>query len=183
MATTPKAHTEVPAGGHGDGHGGFPPFEPSSFASQIFWLVITFVALYIIVSRVALPRVGSIIEQRRNTIDGDLAEAQRLKDESDKQIAAYEEELAQARAKAQTIGAETRDRLHAESETARKALEDQLAVKIADAEKAVAATRTAAMSNVRGIASDAAAAIDERLTGKAPDATSVNAALDAALKG
>ena len=72
-----SAHTEAD-GGHG---GGFPPFELSTFASQLVSLVIAFVALYLIVSRIALPRVGGVIDARQNAIEGDLAAAQKLKDE------------------------------------------------------------------------------------------------------
>lgn len=183
MATAQtNAHTEVPAGGHGGG-GRFPPFEPSSFASQLFWLVITFIALYLIVSRLALPRVGGIIENRRNAIEGDLAEAQRLKDESDAQLAAYERELADARAKAQGIAAQTRDALAAETESARKALDSELAARLAEAEKAIAQTRANAMANVKGIASDAASAIVERLSGVKADAAAIESAVNGALKG
>jgi len=178
-----NAHTEVP-GGHGGGHGGgFPPFEPSTFASQIFWLVITFVVLYLIVSRLALPRVGGILENRRKTIEGDLMAAQKLKDESDAQIAAYEHELAEARAKAQTIANETRERLMAETDAARKALDDQLTARLADAETAIAATRNNAMANVKTIAADAAGAIVEQLAGVKADSAAVEAAVSNALKG
>src|SRR5262249_19601937 len=142
-----SAHTESD-GGHG---GGFPPFESSTFASQLVSLAIFFVALYVIVSRIALPRVGAVIDARANKIEGDLAEAQKLKDESEAALKAYEADLAAARAKAQAIGAETREKLNAASEAERKRLEDKLAAKLADAEKTIATTRTAAMGNVRGI--------------------------------
>jgi F-type H+-transporting ATPase subunit b len=173
------AHTEAD-GGHG---GGFPPFESSTFASQLVSLVIAFVALYIIVSRFALPRVGGVIEARQNAIDGDLAQAQKLKDESDAALKAYESELAGARSRAQAIGNETREKLNAAAEAERKSLEEKLAGKLADAEKQIAATRTAAMSNVRSIASDTAGAIVQRLTGVTPDASAVKNAVDASLKG
>jgi F-type H+-transporting ATPase subunit b len=174
-----SAHTETD-GGHGSG---FPPFEPSTFASQLVSLVIAFVALYIIVSRIALPRVGAVIDARQNKIEGDLAEAQKLKDESEAAIKAYESDLAAARSKAQAIGAETREKLSAASEAERKSLEDQLAVRLAEAEKTIAATRATAMGNVRGIAADAAGAIVQRLTGAAPDGNAVARAVDASLKG
>jgi len=174
------AHTEAD-GGHGGGQ--FPPFDSSNFASQLVSLAIAFVALYIIVSRIALPRVGAVIDARQNKIEGDLAEAQKLKDASEAALKAYESDLASARAKAQAIGAETRDKLNAVSEAERKALEDKLATKLADAEKAIAATRATAMSNVRGIAADAAGAIVQRLTGTAPDSKAVARAVNASLKG
>jgi F-type H+-transporting ATPase subunit b len=161
----------------------FPPFEKDTFASQLVSLLIAFVALYLIVSRIVLPRVGSVIDARQNAIDGDLAEAQKLKDASDSALKAYESELAAARSRAQAIGAETRDKLNAESEAERKTLEQRLSVKLADAEKTIASTRESAMSNVRGIAADAAAAIVQRLTGVLPDGNAVNSAVDASLKG
>ena len=167
-------------GGHG---GGFPPFESTYFASQLVSLLIAFVALYIIVSRFALPKVGGVIEARQNAIDADLAQAQKLKDESDAALKAYEADLAAARSRAQAIGAETREKQNAAAEAERKTLEDKLAVRLAEAEKQIAATRTAAMSNVRTIAADAASAIVQQLTGSAPDAGTVRSAVDASLKG
>jgi F-type H+-transporting ATPase subunit b len=173
------AHTEAD-GGH---KAPFPPFQKDTFASQLVSLVIAFVALYLIVSKIALPRVGAVIDQRQDTIDGDLAAAQKLKDESDNALKAYESELAGARSRAQAISAETREKLNAASEAERKTLEDRLSQKLADAEKTIASTREAAMSNVRGIATDAAAAIVQRLTGATPDSASVGRAVDASLKG
>ena len=173
------AHTGAD-GGHG---GGFPPFESQYFASQLVSLVIAFVALYVIVSRFALPKVGGVIEARQNAIEGDLAQAQKLKDESDAALKAYEGELAAARSRAQAIGNETREKMNASAEAERKALEEKLAGKLVEAEKQIAATRTAAMGNVRSIAADAAGAIVQRLTGSAPDAAAVTKAVDATLKG
>jgi F-type H+-transporting ATPase subunit b len=174
------AHTEAGGGQHS---GNFPPFDSSTFASQLVSLVVFFVALYIIVSRIALPRVGAVIDARQNKIEGDLAEAQTLKDESEAALKAYEDDLAKARSKAQAIGAETREKLSTAFEAERKSLEDRLAAKLADAEKTIAATRSTAMSNVRSIAADAASAIVQRLTGSSPDGKAVEAAVDASLKG
>jgi F-type H+-transporting ATPase subunit b len=146
-------------------------------------LLVAFVALYLIVSRIALPRVGKTIDDRQAAIAGDLAEAQKLKDASDSALKAYENELAAARSRAQAIGTETREKLNAAAEAERKTLEESLSVKLAEAEKTIASTRAAAMSNVRGIAAETAAAIVQRLTGLAPDGKSVGSAVDASLKG
>lgn len=174
------AHTGAEGGQHS---GNFPPFDTSTFPSQLVALVVFFVALYIIVSRIALPRVGAAIDARQNRIEGDLAEAQKLKDESEAALKAYESDLASARSRAQAIGAETREKANATSEAERKSLEDKLAARLADAEKSIAATRATAMRNVRGIAADAASAIVQRLTGSTPDGKAVEAAVDASLKG
>ena len=173
------AHTEAD-GGH---KAPFPPFQKDTFASQLVSLLIAFVALYLIVSRIALPRVRKTIDDRENAIEGDLAEAQKLRDESDAALKAYESELAAARARAHAISAETREKLTAASEIERKTLEERLSHKLGEAEKTIAATREAAMKNVRGIAAEAAAAIVQQLTGVQPDGKSVNSAVDASLKG
>jgi F-type H+-transporting ATPase subunit b len=172
------AHTGAEGGGHS-----FPPFQKETFASQLVSLAIAFVALYLIVSRIALPRVGSVLDARQNKIEGDLSAAQRLKEESEASLKAYESELAAARARAQSISSENREKLNAAAEAERKVLEERLAAKLAEAEKTIASTRSAAMSNVRGIAADAAGAIVQRLTGMTPDGKTVDAAVEASLKG
>ncbi|MBV9260762.1 MAG: F0F1 ATP synthase subunit B [Pseudolabrys sp.] len=177
MATT-TAHTEQPAG-HKEP---FPPFNSQTFASQLTWLVLTFVFLYVMMAKVALPRIGAIIDARQKRIEGDLAEAEGLKQQSDAAVAAYEKALADARNRAQAIANETRDKQAAEAAQNNKALEERLNAKLAEAEKTIVATKTAAMSNVASIAQSAAAAIVERLTGKAPSEQSVASAVADALK-
>jgi F-type H+-transporting ATPase subunit b len=180
MATPTTAHTEAP-GGHGPGP--FPPFQSQHFASQLFWLALTFVALYLLMAKVGLPRVAGILEARRARIEGDFAAAEALRAESEAARAAYEKALADARNRAQGIANETREKLMAESEVTRKSLEAGLNTRLAEAEKSIAATKTAAMANVREVAVEAAAAIVERLIGTTPAAPAVAQAVDRALKG
>jgi F-type H+-transporting ATPase subunit b len=177
QAATTTSSTEA------HGKPAFPPFQKEYFASQLVSFAIAFILLYVIVSKFALPRVGSVIESRLGKIDGDLAEAERLKGESDGALKAYESELATARANAQAIGSDIRDKLNKQADAERKTLEDRLAAKLTEAEKSIAATRATAMGNVRAIATDAAAAIVQRLAGTAPDAKAVETAVDATLRG
>jgi F-type H+-transporting ATPase subunit b len=177
MAT--NSHTEQPSGHKG----AFPPFNKTTFASQLVWLVIAFALLYVLMAKVALPRIGAIIENRQKRIADDIADAGKLKVQSDEAIAAYEKALADARARAQAIANETRDKQAAAAEATRKTLEGELNAKLAEAEKTIAATKKAAMANVRGIATDAAKAIVERLIGTAPADSAVDAAVSDALKG
>ena len=172
-AETTIAQTEAPGS---PPKAAFPPFERETFPSQLFWLAICFIALYLITARLVRPQVGGIIEGRRKQISRDLADAGRAKSESEAALAAYEKALAEARAR------ETRDRLHAEADRNRKVLEEQLSGRLGEAESQIAATKNAAMTNVRGIATEAAAAIVARLTGVAPPEPAVKAAVDAALK-
>ena len=172
------AHTETPAGGHT-----FPPFDKQTFPSQLFWLAFTFIVLYLLMARIALPRVGSILEQRRQRISGDLSEASRLKGESDAAIATYEKALADARGRAQALVNDSRQRQAQEAEAHRKALEASLNARIGEAERRIDDTKSAAMVNVRGIATEAAGAIVERLAGSAPPSpAAVAAAVADALK-
>src|SRR6516162_1513985 len=175
----PVGAVEVPASEHGRG---FPPFDSQTFPSQLFWLAIAFIALYLLMSRIALPRIGSILEARRKRVEDDLAEAQRFKDGSDAAIAAHEKALAEARGRAQALANETRANAAAAAEARRKEVDAKLNAHIAEAEKTIAEKRPAAMSNVRNIAGEAAGAIVERLTGISPASEEVAQAISQALK-
>jgi F-type H+-transporting ATPase subunit b len=180
MAEPHNTSTEhVPAGEH---KGAFPPFQSQTFASQLVWLVIAFVLLYVLMLKVALPRVAKIIESRQKRIADDIADAERLKEQSDEAVAAYEKALADARARAQTIANETRDSQAAAADARRKTLEGELNAKLAEAEKTIAATKQARMANVRAIAEDATRAIVERLIGLAPSEKAVAEAVADVLK-
>jgi F-type H+-transporting ATPase subunit b len=162
--------------------GGFPPFQKDTFGSQLLWLAVFFVALYLIAAKLALPRVGSIIADRRRRISGDLDEAARMKDAADAAIASYEQALADARTRAHAIAGETRDKVNAEAEAHRKAVEAGLQAKLIAAEETIAATRTAAMAHVQSIAQEAAIAIVSRLTGQAPSPPAAAAAVKAVIE-
>jgi F-type H+-transporting ATPase subunit b len=180
MAETTNAHTEVP--GKPD-HPPFPPFNTHTFASQLFWLVISFVVLYLLMAKIGLPRIGQILTARRARIDGDIAEAERHRVESEAAMAAYEKALSDARNRAQTIAATTREQLLGEAEHRRKELEAKLNAELATAEQTIGATKAAAMANVREVATEAAGVIVERLVGTQASAPTLAAAVDRALKG
>lgn len=173
----PNAHTEAPAG-----QNAFPPFQTQNFPSQLFWLGLTFILLYVLMSRVALPRIGSILSERSKRIADDIAAAQRFKERSDAAHTAYEKALADARTRAQGIANATRERDAAAAEAANRRLEAELHERLAAAEKSIAATRTAAMGNVGTIAADTASAIVERLIGQTPASHEVAAAVGDAVK-
>ncbi len=168
------AGTQVPAE-----HGGanFPPFDPSTFPSQILWIAITFGLFYLFLKRVIVPRLGNILDVRENRIAQDIDEAGKLKGEADAAVAAYEQELAEARANAVSIGQKARDDGKAEAEAARKTVEASLEQKLAEAEARVAKIKDVAMQDVGAIAEDAAMDIVTALGGK-----SAKAAVSAAVK-
>ena len=175
------AETSANSEGHA-GHTAFPPFESQHFPSQLLWLGLTFILLYVLMAKIALPRIGSILAERSKRIGDDIAAAERLKERSDAAHAAYEKALADARGRAQGIANETREREAAAAEETNKRLEAELHERLAAADKSIAGRRAAAMENVGTIATDTASAIVERLIGKAPPAHEVAAAVQQSTK-
>lgn len=151
---TTEAHSEV-----------FPPFDPASFGNQLLWLAITFAALYIIMSRVALPRIGGILETRRNRIEGDLKEAERLRLETEKAAAAYEAALTEARKNAHAIAEETRGSIRLDIDNKRSSVEADLAKRVSEAEAGIQASKLEALHNVDGIAAETAQLLVSKLVG------------------
>ena len=147
------------------GHGGFPPMDAHSFPSQIFWLVIFFALLYLLMSKVALPRMAAVLANRHKAIESDLSKASALKRETEAAIQHYEKSLADARANAQGIATETRAKVAAEIETERSALEKTLSAKLAEADSRISATKAKAMQDVNEVAAETAAEIVSALTG------------------
>jgi F-type H+-transporting ATPase subunit b len=145
---------------------GLPQLNVQDFAPQLIWLAITFGLLYFIMKRVALPRVGEVIEARRDRIKSDLDAAERLKVETDQALSAYEKALADARAKATGIAKETRAKLAADTDKEKAKVEAQISSKLADAEARIAATKSSALSSVADIAADTATAVLSKITGQ-----------------
>lgn len=167
---------------HADGaHGAFPPFDPSTFASQLFWLIISFGLLYYLMSKVALPRIATILEERNDRIADDLAEAERLKRETDEAIAAYEQALAEARQHAHAIAQEARDAVKAELDGERARLEAELDERVAAAEGRISEIKSGALRDVDAIAKDAAEAIVEVLIGPEVGRGEIENAVNAAM--
>jgi F-type H+-transporting ATPase subunit b len=161
---------------------GFPPFNVATFGAQILWLAICFGVLYVVVARAVQPRLTSILAARRDKIDGDLAEADRLRAATDKAIADYEAALAAARAKANGIAQQTRDANKADLDGKRAGVEAELAKKVGAAEAAIQRAKTEALGKVDEIAADTAGALVARLTGAvSPD--EARAAVASVVKG
>eukprot|EP01030_Chromulinospumella_sphaerica_P011714 gene11714-11510_t len=168
------ATTEAEHGG-----GGLPQFEFQHWAGQIAWLLILFVILYVLMSRVFTPRLRKVLDERTNTIASALAQAHKVQEEANAQAAQAQADLADARAKSHKLATDARAKATAEAQ-ARQAVEDaKLADKMAEAETRIRASRDAAMAHVSTIASDTASAIVEKLTGAAPKAADLSAALAA----
>lgn len=178
-----ETHTTGTEAGHGGGHAKvFPPLNVQDFTPQIIWLALTFSALYLLLSRVVLPRIGEVIEERKDRIKRDLEAAERLKDDTDKALKGYEKALADARSNANAIAKENQAKLNADVDQDRKKVDSELAAKLADAERSITATKSKAMQSVSEIAAETASAIAERLLGQNVSVDEAKRAVQAAGK-
>jgi F-type H+-transporting ATPase subunit b len=183
MATEKPISGEV-AGTCVDGDGyalGMPQLCFDWFPNQMFWLVVALVAIFFILNRVALPRIAAILAERRGTITNDLAMAEDLRDKAVEAEKAYEQALADARAEAQNIAAQTREEIQADLNAAIAKADEEISAKAAESEKAIADIRAGAMDAVETVAKDTAAELVTALGGKAD--ADVSAAVQARLKG
>jgi len=174
----PAALHEGTAPAAGEAHeGGLPQLRYEYWPGQIVWMLIVFVAVYVVLSKVFLPKVSAAMAARDERIAGDMEAARALRDQAQAEAEAAEAEIGQARARAQKTAADAKARAAAEAAERQGALEADLNAKLAEAETRIRASRDAAMSQVRGVAAETAAAIAEKLTGKAADAAEVETAL------
>jgi F-type H+-transporting ATPase subunit b len=153
-----------------------PQFDFASFVPQLIWLAITFITLYFVMSRIALPRIANVIEERRDRIANDLDQAEQLKLKTEEAIATYEQALAEARAKAHGIAQEARDKLSAEIEQERSAADKQVAEKTAEAEARIHASSKAALEHVNEVAATTAESIVEAMVGGRVTKSEISAA-------
>ena len=154
----------------------------ATFPSQIFWLVVTFAALFLVMWRIAVPRIADVLESRQKRIDDNLDKADAAKKEAEAAIETYEASMADARSKAQSLVADTAAEIanHAAEEESK--LAEQLQGKIAESEKAIEDARNKALGGVRDAAVEVALAATEKLLGEAPDRGTVEKAVDDAMK-
>lgn len=160
---TTTATTEVPAKA---GEAGFPPFKTETFPSQLFWLAVTFVFLFVVLWRVTGPRIQATIATRRNRINDDLANAQASRGDAETAQAAYHSALAAARTRAQALAEANRKAITGEVDAARADADAKAHADIVKAEARIAQSRDAARVHVANAARDAAIGIVARLTGE-----------------
>jgi F-type H+-transporting ATPase subunit b len=170
------AGTGTPASG-GPGETSFPPFDPANFTPMLIWLSLSFGLFYLLMSKIALPRVESILHARARKITKDIGEANAFRARSEEAAAAHDKTIADAKARALALGQETHARLTAETETNRLALEAELNARLAASETQILEMKGKAMGNVEAIAGEAAAAIVQHITGQPADPTAIARAI------
>ena len=174
--------TETTTGAAEASSGGMPQLDFSTWGNQIFWLVLALIAIYLILSRVALPRIAAILAERQGTISNDIAAAEDLKSKAADAEAAYDKALVDARAEAQNIIAQSKADMQADLDKAIAKADDQIAAKSSESEKAISEIRAGALENVKAVAKDTVKEIVSAMGGKA-DAKTITAAVTSRMKG
>ena len=161
---------------------GLPQLDTSKFAPQVIWLAITFAVLYVLMARVALPRIGHVLEERRHKIDQNLKKAESLKGDAEAAAEAYEGAMADARARAGNVLSDVREGAAGEAAERQAELGARLHADIQEAEARIAEARDKAVAGIRDLAAEVAHSAAEKLAGETLDAGAVRSAVDAALK-
>jgi F-type H+-transporting ATPase subunit b len=158
-----------------------PQLDVATYASQLFWLAVTFIVLLLLMSKLGLPRVRLVIEARRKRIDDDLARAEELKNQAEAATAAYQRALADARAQAQATIRERTERFAAEAAERQRQLAEGLKKQTSEAELQIVAAKDRAFAEIHNVAVDVARSITEKLTGAAADEGKLAPAVDRVL--
>lgn len=184
MATDTTTHASDAAHGADAAHGsaGMPQLDFATFPNQIFWLAVALVAIYFVLSKVALPRIAAVLAERQGTITNDLAAAEELKQKAVEAEEAYNKALADARAEANRIVDEAKAEIKADLDAATAKADAEISAKAAESEKAIAVIREGALESAAEVAKATAMEIVSAL-GQTADEKSINAAVDAQLKG
>jgi len=167
---------------HGAQPSGMPQLDFATFPNQIFWLLVTLVVIYLILSRVVLPRVGSVLSERQGTITNDISAAEELKLKAQEAEKAYNKALADARTEAQKIAAETKAEIQRDLDIAISKADAEIAARSAEAEEAISEIRKGAVASVKKVANDTAKEIVASMGIKA-DAKTITAAVTTRMKG
>lgn len=159
-----------------------PQLDVGTYASQLFWLVVTFAALLVAMWTVVVPRISDVLEARQKRMEDNFEKAAELKKASEEAMAAYEKALAAARAEAHELIAETQEAIIGEAARKERELAQALRKQIADGEAAVRRAKDEALKGIRAVAAEVAAAAALKVARETFDAASVASAVDAAAR-
>jgi len=168
--------------GTAESSAGLPQLDPVSFPNQIFWLLVTLVVIYFVLSKIALPRLANVIAERSSTIMNDISAAEQFKLKAQEAEDAYNKALVEAKAEAQRIAAETRAEIQKDLDAATAKADEEISAKAAESAQAIADIRAGAVDSVKAVAKDTAKELISALGSKA-DAKTITAAITARMKG
>ena len=177
MAQGMTAYTSLPQPAPG-----FPPFQKETFASQLVWLAISFVILYVVMAKIGLPRVAAILAARRQHMDAALFEANTYRTKSTQSLDEYRQALGHARRDAEALVQRSQQQLAAEARNTKNALESELKAQIAEAERSISATKQGALAHLRAVAIETSERVVASISGALPAEGAAAAAVDRVLK-
>lgn len=176
MATETELVEEVASGG-------MPQLELHTFDNQIFWLLVTLVAIYFVLTRIGLPRIAGVLAERSGTITNDIAAAEDMKLKAVEAEETYNQALVDARAEASRIVADTKAEIQTDLDRAIAEADAEIAARAAEGEKAIAAIRDSAQQSASEVAQDIAKDIVGAVSPNSIDASAITAAVTSRMKG
>lgn len=158
-----------------------PQLDTSTFASQLFWLILSFAVLFWLMWKIVIPRIAEVLQDRQERMDDDLEKAEKLRNDSAEVLEAYEKTIADGRAQAQSILREASDRMEAEAAERQAVLAEKLSQQTAEAEARINAAKEDALDNILSVSAEAAQAAAVRLSGSEVSPSEAEAAVKSVL--
>jgi len=155
---------------------GMPQLDPTYWASQAFWLILIFTALYLALSNLFIPKIKDNIDSRENKIKDNLDEAQKLKNLSEQKLKAYELSIENAKKEVQKIIFESKNKLNLEIQNKKKKFEKDIKSEVEAAEKEIESFKKDSLKNISIISEEMASKVIEQISGEPMNQSSVKAA-------
>jgi len=156
---------------------GMPQLDPTYWASQAFWLILIFTALYLALANLFIPKIKENIDNRENKIKGDLDEAQKLKNLSEQKLKEYELSIENAKREVKKIIVESKNKLNLEIQNKKKKIEKEIEIEIESAEKEIKNLKKKSLENISTISEEMASKVIEQTSGEPMNQSSVKAAI------
>jgi F-type H+-transporting ATPase subunit b len=156
---------------------GMPQLDPTYWASQAFWLVLIFAALYLVLANLFIPKIKSSIDDRENKIKEDLDEAQKLKNLAEQRHKEYELSIENAKKEVQKIIFESKSKLNLEIQNKKKEFEKEIEIEIESAEKEIENLKKESLKNISTISEEMASKVIEQISGEPLNQSSIKAAI------
>jgi len=156
---------------------GMPQLDPTYWASQAFWLILIFTALYLALSNLFIPKIKDSIDNRENKIKDDLDEAHKLKNLAEQKLKEYETSLDNAKKEVQKILFESKNKLNLEIQSKKKIFKIEIESEIKVAEKEIKNLKKESLKNISTISEEIASKIIEQISGEPMNQSSIKAAI------
>ena len=158
--------------------GGMPQLNPEFWVSQIFWLIITFGILYVVLSKLILPKISTNLELRRSQISDNIEAADKQREDSETKIKEYDEVISKGKTEAKNIFNQAREKALKDINSKREVLDKQIDEEVKKAEEEINKLRLEAPAKINKIAIETSSELVQKLIGAEINNSSISAIVD-----